>query len=227
MRKDWALVATGFVLLAIGHGLGLFFVPPEAMMGETGRIFYVHVPTAWNCLVMFLIAFVCAVMVLWSGHPKWDARTTGYVEVGTLYNVMLLFQGSIWARPTWGVYWTWDPRLTTAAVMAVTFAGVMVLRKLIEDPERRATAHAVATVVAFVNVPVVYMSVKWWRTLHQDMSSPSTVDSVMHWPLRTAAIGMLLLGVGFAMVRAELERRRIAIEDEAPELPPVPNPLEV
>ena len=227
MRMDWGFVVLGFVLLAIGHGLGLFWVPPEATMGETGRIFYVHVPTAWNCLVMFLVAFVCAVMMLWTGNRTWDARATGYVEVGTVLNVMLLYQGSIWAKPTWGVYWTWDPRLTTAAVMATTFAGVLVLRKLVEDVERRATAFSVATIIAFVNVPVVYFSVKWWRTLHQDMSSPSTVDQIMHWPLRTSAFGMLFLGIGLAMLRANIERKRIAIEDEAPDLPPVPTPLEI
>ena len=110
--------AVGFVLMAYGHYLGLFEAPEEAMMREVGRIFYVHVPTALVALFTYLIAFILAVGSLWTGGRKWDAYLEGTLEVGVLLNVLLTIQGSIWAKPTWGIWWTWDPRLTTTAIMA-------------------------------------------------------------------------------------------------------------
>ncbi len=227
MRKDWMLVALGFVLLTLGHGIGLFVAPAEAMMGNVGRILYVHVPTAWVALCVFLGAFICAIGVLWTSKLTWDAAMEGAVEVGVLLNGLLLVQGAVWARPTWGVYWTWDPRLTSALVMCVSFAAVLVLRSLIHQVQRRMTFSAIATILFFVNVPVVYMSVKWWNSLHQTMSSPETVDAMMVLPLRIAAFGMLFLATGLCMVRGRLALARLRREDGAPDLPPEPSPLEL
>ncbi len=227
MKWEIPLGVFGVLLLAAGHGMGLFMAPPEAMMGDVGRILYVHVPTAWMALVVYLISFVAAVGALWSGRRGWDATMEAAVEVGVLLNALLLVQGSIWARPTWGVWWTWDPRLTTAAVLLVAFGVVLVLRRTIEQPERRMVASAVATVVAFVDVPIVYYSVKWWRTLHQPFSSPKTVDSEMVTPLRVAAFGMLFLSIALVGARRRIALRDLAREDEAPDLPELPRPLEV
>ena len=227
MKWEVGVGALGFGLLGFAHYKGLFVTPPEAMMGDVGRILYVHVPTAWVAMCTFLAAFVAAIGALWTGRASWDALVEASVEVGVLLNAMLLVQGSIWARPTWGVFWTWDPRLTTAAVMALMFAVVLVLRHLIEQPERRMMASGVATVVAFVNVPIVYFSVKWWRTLHQPMSSPKTVDSVMVTPLRMAAFGVLFLAIAFTVARWRIAMRRLAAEQDAPDLPDLPQPMDL
>lgn len=220
MTWDRASLVLGLLLLVTGHGLGLFWAPPEAMMGDVGRILYVHVPTAWVALVTFLVAFVAAIGSLWSGRLRWDAAVESAAEVGVLLNGLLLVQGSIWARPTWGVWWSWDPRLTTTAVMMISFAVVLLLRRVIDEPGRRQVVSGVATIVAFVNVPIVYMSVKWWRTLHQPMSSPETVDSMMVLPLRIAAFGMLFLAIGMMGLRGRIALRALRDEAEAPELPP-------
>lgn len=227
--KKWEipLGALGLILLVVGHGIGLFVAPPEAMMGDVGRILYVHVPTAWVAMVVYVIAFIAAIGTLWGGKRRWDATMEASVEVGVLLNALLLVQGSIWARPTWGVWWTWDPRLTTAAVLLVAFGVVLVLRRTIEQPERRTVASAVATIVAFVDVPIVYFSVKWWRTLHQPFSNPRTVDSDMVTPLRIAAFGMLFLALAFVGLRRRLALQRIAVEDEAPDLPELPDQLDI
>lgn len=227
--KKWEipLGALGLILLVVGHGVGLFVAPPEAMMGDVGRILYVHVPTAWVAMVVYVIAFIAAIGTLWGGKRRWDATMEASVEVGVLLNALLLVQGSIWARPTWGVWWTWDPRLTTAAVLLVAFGVVLVLRRTIEQPERRTVASAVATIVAFVDVPIVYFSVKWWRTLHQPFSNPRTVDSDMVTPLRVAAFGMLFLALAFVGLRRRLALQRIAVEDEAPDLPELPDQLDI
>lgn len=220
-----ALAALGFATTAVAHVIGLFVAPAEAMMGDVGRILYIHVPTAWAAMLMYLFAFGAAVGSLWNGKRGWDASTTAFVEVGVVLTMLLLVQGSLWARPTWGVYWTWDPRLTTSAVMAAAFGVVLLLRRLIDQPARRQMATAVATIVAFVDVPIVYMSVKWWNSLHQTQSSPETVDRMMVLPLRVAAIGVTVLAFGLAVARWRTELARLASEEAAPDLPDTPAPL--
>ena len=216
---EFPLIGLALCLLVTGHYMGLFVAPKEAMMGDVGRIFYAHVPTAWVALCTYLVAFICAVGALWTARRGWDASHEAAVEVGVVLNALLLFQGSIWARPTWGTYWTWDPRLTTTAVMVMSFSVVLLLRKLLADPERRLRISGVATVFAFVNVPLVYFSVKWWRTLHQDFSSPATVDDRMVLALRISAFGMLFLAAGLVGLRRRLALMRMAHHDDAPELP--------
>ncbi len=202
----------GVILLIIGHGMGLFVAPKEAMMGETGRILYVHVPTAWIALVSYLCAFIAAVGALWNGKRTWDASVVGFVEVGVVLTALLLFQGSVWGRATWDTWWTWDPRLTTSAILLVAFSAVLLLRSVIEQPERRMLVSSVATIVAFVDVPIVYMSTKWWNSLHQTMSSPATVSETMVTPLRIAAFGMLFLMLGFVGLRRRIELVRLERE---------------
>lgn len=219
IRWEHLLLALGVGLVAVAHAWGLAYAPPEAMMGDVGRILYVHVPTAWVGLVMYTACFVAAVGALWSGRTGWDAAVEAFAEVGVVCNALLLFQGSVWARPTWGVWWTWDPRLTTSAVLLLLFVAVLVLRRTVSDPGRRLTVSAVATIVAYVDVPVVYFAVKWWRTLHQDFSSPETVSETMVTPLRMAAFGMLFLGVALATLRWRAIHARLADQAEAPALP--------
>ncbi len=227
MTWYYGSLGLGLVLLVIGHGIGLFAAPEEAMMGDVGRILYAHVPTAWVALVSYLVAFIAACGSLWTSKRSWDAFTQAAVEVGVLLNVLLLVQGSIWAKPTWGAWWTWDPRLTTTAIMAVTFVGVLVLRNLVHRPARRQMATAVATIFAFVNVPIVYKSVEWWNSLHQEYSSPDTVSDPMILPLRLAAFGMLFTSFGLMGWRASIGERRLLAEDTPEALPEPPEPLEI
>lgn len=224
MKWSVAFGGLGFILVAIGHYMGLFVAPKEAMMGDVGRILYVHVPTAWVALLTFLIAFVQGVGSLWTGKKGWDAALEATLEVGVFLNVLLTIQGSIWARPTWGVWWTWDPRLTTTAIMVFSFLGVLLLRRVMspDAPERRAALTAVGSIVAFVNVPIVYFSVKFWRSLHQDFSSTETVSSTMVLPLRIAAFGMLFLMVGLIIARAKIAMRRMQHAEGKLTLPPEP-----
>lgn len=222
-----ALTATGFLLITLGHAAGLFWAPREAMMGDVGRILYAHVPTAWVSLLTYLFAGVCASMALVTTKDKWDAGTHACVEVGLVLNVLLLFQGSVWAKPTWGTYWTFDPRLTTTAIMALSFAGILVLRHLVHDHDRRRVVTSVATILAFVNVPIVYMSVKWWKSLHQTQSSPDTVSDPMVWVLRTAAFGMLFLALGFILLRRDIALRRLQAAHGETDLPDAQDHIEL
>lgn len=219
-RPLWAygFLAAAVLLLGVGSYIGLAVAPPEHYMGDTQRIMYVHVPTAWNCLLAYSFAFFSALAFLFKRSWKWDSRLEAAMEVGVVTNFLLCVQGAIWAKPTWGVWWDWDPRLTTTAVMLFAFIGILALRRFVEDPVRRATWSAVATIVAFADVPIVYFSVKWWNSLHQVQSTPETVDAPMITPLRINAFGMLALIVGLIILRSRLAARRLQ-KELAPPLP--------
>jgi heme exporter protein C len=179
---------------------------------------YVHVPTAWNWMLAVLFSLFCAIAFLFRNDMKWDARLEAGLEVGTLFAFLLCCQGSIWAKPTWGVWWDWDPRLTTTAVLLFATLGILALRNFVEDPIKRAVWSSVATIIASVDLPIVYFSVKWWNSLHQVQSTPQTVSSPFHLPLRVNAFGVLFLMIGFIMVRTRIAAARQERELTQPEL---------
>jgi len=216
MKKAYVFVALGVVFLLAGSYLGLFVAPAEEYMGNVQRIMYVHVPTAWNWMLAVLFAFGAAIAFLFTANTKWDARLEAGLEVATLFAFLLCCQGSIWAKPTWGVWWDWDPRLTSVAVLLFAFLGILALRGFVDDPQRRAVWSAVATIIASVDLPIVYYSVKWWNSLHQQPSTPQTVSSQFHWPLRVNAFGVLFLMIGFIMLRTRVARYRLARETAMP-----------
>jgi len=199
---------TGLVLVLVGSWIGLFVAPAERFMGDVQRIMYVHVPTAWNAMLGYTFAFVFAVASLWTSRPKWDSALTATIEVSLVLNALLLIQGSIWARATWGVWWDWDVRLTTSLIMLLLFAGVLAMRSFVQDPDRRGTWTAVAAIVAYIDVPMVYFCVRWWRSLHQVQSTPDTVASSMILPLRMNAFALLFLGIWMVVYRARLATLR-------------------
>lgn len=217
-RTPYVLMAIGVILLLIGSYYGLFVAPAERYMGQVQRIMYVHVPSAWNGLLAITFAFVCAIMFLFRGDFKWDTRMEAAIEVGVLLAFLLCCQGAIWARPTWGVWWDWDPRLTTTAVLLFAFLGILALRKFVDDPVKRAIWSSVATIIAFVDVPIIYFSVRWWNSLHQVQSSPGTVSFQFYLPLRMNAFGILFLMTGFIMIRARIASLRLRSEMAAPAL---------
>ena len=192
--------------LAGGLYLGLVWAPPDAMMGDVQRIMYVHFPSWIATGLAYLTAFVCSLLYLVRRTPRLDYLAHAGVEVGVLFNATGLITGSIWGRPTWGVWWTWDPRLTTTAIMLVMFAGYLIVRAFIEDADARARVAALVGIVGFVNVPIVYMSVRWWRTLHQVQSSPSTVHPDMVVALRVMMVTFALLACYLMTRRYELAR---------------------
>lgn len=209
MKKTITIIGLlGVVLLIVGSYFGLALAPPEKHMGDVSRILYVHVPTAWVGLLCCTFAMVFAVAYLWTGKDVWDDRLVGALEVGVLLGGLLLIQGSLWGRVTWGVWWTWDVRLTTSLILFLLFAGILALRSFVEDPLRRATWSSVATIVAYVDVPLVYFCVRWFRSLHQMQSSPDTIHSTMIVPLRMNSFAMLFLAIWMISWRARIERSR-------------------
>lgn len=197
-------ILAGAVVLVVFLGTQLFGVltsPAEAGMGNLQKIMYVHVPAAWSAFLAFGLVFVMSIAYLLRRRDSHDLLAASAAEVGVVLTGLTLALGSIWGRPTWGVWWTWDPRLTSTAVLFIIFVGYLALRSFVDEPGQRARWAAAVGILGFLNVPVVYMSVRWWRTLHQPSSSPATVDDPYVWGLRTNA-------VAFVLVTAYLIRRR-------------------
>jgi heme exporter protein C len=202
---DWFGVVA--LLAVIGAQVfGVLTSPPDRDMGHLQKIMYVHVPSAWNAFIAFFVVAVASLAYLWKGDERHDLLAASAAEVGTLFTGLTLALGSIWGRPTWGVWWTWDPRLTTTAVLFLIFVGYLALRSFVEDADRRAQWSAAVGLLGALNVPIVYMSVKWWRTLHQMQSSPSTVDPEYVAARRVNGIALLLLLVYFIARRYHAAR---------------------
>jgi heme exporter protein C len=154
---------------------------------------YVHVPAAWASFAAFAVVFVSSVLYLWRRDERHDLLAASAAEVGAVFTGLALALGSIWGRPTWGVWWAWDARLTSTAILLMIYAGYLALRAFTEDDDKRARWSAAVGILGFINVPVVYMSVQWWETLHQARSTLDTVD-------RAYAVGLGLNGLAFLFV---------------------------
>ena len=179
-------------LAGAGAVLGLFVLPADALQGEVQRLLYIHVPVAWTMMLAFFVVFLMSILYLVQRKLKWDLLAASAAE---------LLLGSLWARPTWGIWWTWDPRITTTALLVPIYAGYLVVRSMTEDPDQRARWASVIGLIGFVQVPVVYLSVFWWRSLHQPPSSPRSMASAF-------GLVMLLGFVAYTLVFAYLWIRR-------------------
>ncbi len=213
-----AVAVVGLLLLVSGAWYGLFVAPPDREMGNVQRIMYVHVPAQWMALMAVTLNFVCSVAYLF--RPNWptDALAEASAEVGLFFGALGLVLGSIWGKPTWGVYWSWDPRLTSEAILLVAYAGYLALRRFIDDAERRAVWSAVVGIIIAVDIPIIWFSVRWWRSLHQMQSSPSTVDPDMVRALRWNAFAFFALWFFFLSTRYLIARARTAREVAPPPL---------
>jgi len=184
----WAL------LFFVGaQAVGVLISPPDRDMGHLQKIMYVHVPAAWTSFIAFGVVLIASIIYLWGRSERADLVAASAAEIGTVLTGLTLALGSIWGKPTWGVWWTWDPRLTSTAITFVIFVGYLALRSFVDDAERRARWSAVVGIFGALNVPIVYMSVKWWRTIHQMQSSPSTVDPEYALGLRLNAFAFLFV----------------------------------
>jgi len=212
-------VAGGIILAAFlaAQVTGIVISPAEAGMGHLQKIMYVHVPAAWSAFLAFGLVFIMSIAYLVRRNERHDLLAASAAEVGVVLTGLTLALGSIWGKPTWGVWWTWDPRLTSTAVLFVIFVGYLALRSFVDEPGQRARWAAAVGILGFLNVPIVYMSVRWWRTLHQPGSSPATVDDPYVWGLRTNAVAFLLVMAWFVRRRYQtaLTRSRAeALEEE-------------
>jgi len=154
------------IVLAVATYLALVFAPTEAVMGQVQRVFYFHIGTAWIGLLGFVIAAVAGIAYLVSKDSRWDRFEVAAVEVSTVFFFITIVLGAIWARPAWNTWWTWDPRLTTAAITELIYIAYFMLRQGIEDPEKRARFGAVYTLLGGLSAPITFMVIRLFRTIH-------------------------------------------------------------
>ncbi len=163
-RRIWA-VAT-LVMFPILLAMSWFYAPEDANQGAAQRIFYIHVPSAWIGFLAFFVVFVGSIAFLATGKRRWDDIASSSAEVGVVFTTGVLITGPLWGRPVWGVYWTWDPRLTSFLMLWLIYLSYIVLRGYIPEAVRRAKYSAVLGIVGFLDVPIVYLSARWWRSEH-------------------------------------------------------------
>jgi heme exporter protein C len=192
-----------FVFLVASQAIAIAISPPDRDMGDLQKIMYVHVPAAWMTMLAPLAVLFFGVRYLWKRNEEDDLLAASAAEVATTFAGLTLALGMIWGRPTWGVWWTWDPRLTSTLVLFLILAGYLALRAFVDDREQRAQWSAAVGVLGAINVPIVYMSVRWWRTIHQIQSSPSTVDPAYVIGLRLNAFAFLFVMIYFIRRRYE------------------------
>jgi heme exporter protein C len=154
------------VLLAIATWLVFFYAPIEIVMGQVQRVFYFHVANAWVGMLGFIVAAGAGIVYLRTHNQKWDIIELAAVEISLVFFFTTIVTGSIWAYPAWGTWWTWDPRLTTAAILEMIYIAYLLLRQGIEDPERRARFGAVYTLIGALSVPITFLSIRLFRTIH-------------------------------------------------------------
>jgi heme exporter protein C len=223
-----ALAVLGALAMLAALAMVFLYAPRERTMGDVQRIFYFHVAAAWVGFAAFAVTCVASVAYLARRDARHDRLAHSSGEVGLAFMAMAVVTGSLWARPVWGVYWTWEPRLTISAVQLGVYLAYAMVRGLVEDPERGARFAAVYGILAFVTVPLSWFAIRWWRTIHPDIVTggggmgltPPMVQTLL---AAIVAFSILYLALVRARVRLEasaerLARLRLAVEEREEEM---------
>lgn len=166
MKKYAYMAFFGAICLGISQFLIYQYAPLEKTMGYAQKIFYYHLPIAWWCFMSFFFSFVTGTLYLIKRESKYDKMSYASAEIGFMLATLTLITGSVWGRHSWGVWWTWDPRLTTSLVLWFIYAAYLIVRTMPMPYERRATVSAVISIVGFLDVPLVFFSARLWRSIH-------------------------------------------------------------
>lgn len=193
-----------------------YVAPTERTMGEIQRIFYFHASSGWAGMTAFSVSFLANLLYVWRRQPKWDWLAVSGAEVGLAFMTVVLITGPIWARPVWGIWWTWDARLTSSFVLWLLYVSYLVLRTLIEEPDRRALLSALFGIFAFIDVPIVFGAIRWWRTQHPApviMGEPgSGLEPTMRKVFFLSVLALHALMVLLISERYRLEKLRSEVE---------------
>ena len=207
-RLPGALAGAGLVA---GIVMAFGVAPREVTQGNVQRIMYLHVPSVWVAYLAFVVVFVASIVYLAKRAEAADRVAHASAEVGVLFTAVTIASGSIWGKPTWGTWWTWDARLTSVAILFVMYLGYLLLRGMIEDRERAARYSAVLGIVAALDLPLIHFSVYWWRTLHQPPSivkpGAATLPPAILAALLVNFAAFTLLYAYFVLTRVRLLRR--------------------
>jgi heme exporter protein C len=201
------------IVMVVALYLVFVYAPAERTMGDMQRIFYFHVSSAWVGFFAFFVTLIASIVYLWKGARRWDIVALSSVEVGVTFMTMAIISGSIWAKVAWNVWWTWDPRLTTSTILWLIYVSYLMLRNAIDEEARQARFAAVHGIVGFVSVPITFMAIRWWRTIH-----PVILDSG-GFSLATPMLITMLFCIGaFTLLYFILLIYRVRLEQLADEV---------
>ena len=209
---SWMLLPT----MTIALGAIFLYAPTERIQGVVQRIFYFHVPLAWVSYLAFFVVFVCGSVYLWRRDWRWDRWARCSAEVGVVFATLFIVTGSLWAKPIWGTWWTWDARLTSSFILWLIYVGYLMLRSYVSDQGQGARFGAVLGIIGFLDVPIVQLSVTWWRTLHPDPtivqeSGKVGIPPEMVLTLVLSLAAVTLLYMYLLVQRVRLEELRDAV----------------
>lgn len=211
-RAMVVLSALSAVAMLMAVYSALVYAPTERTMGPLQRIFYLHVPTAFTAFLAFGVAFVASIAYLAGGQRRWDSIAYSAVEIGEVLATLVILTGMLWGRAAWNTWWTWDPRLTTTLVLWLIYAGYLILRGSVEDEVRRARYSAVLGIIGFIDVPVVFVAIRWWSSIHPVILQTSGVrlEPKMLAALLVSLAAFIVLFATLLVARIDLE----ALTDE-------------
>ena len=197
------------ILTAIGLVIGLAIAPTDFQQGDSYRIIFIHVPSAWMSMFLYLVMAFWGALALGFNTRLSAMMAQALAPTGALMTFIALWTGSLWGRPTWGTYWAWDARMTSELILLFLYLGIIALRNAIDDPRRADRACAILSIVGAINVPIIYYSVKWWNTLHQG----STVRPGESKMATIMLVGMLVMSLAawFYAIAIVLARVRVII----------------
>ncbi len=215
--RTWAmwLATLGIVGVLVMHYLVFFWVPTEATQGIIQMIFYIHVPAAWVAFMAFGVSALCSAVYLWLGEEHMDEAAVSAAEGGMVFTTVVLVTGPLWAKIAWGTYWTWDPRLTFTLLLWFIYLGYFMVRGSSTNPERGKRFSAVVSIVGALDIPLIHMSVQWFRGMHpgpvvMKPGSP-TLSSSMLVTLMVGLVSFTLLFWGLFFFRYTLAVARHAV----------------
>ena len=203
------------LLIPLAIGMVFFYAPLEKTMGSVQKIFYFHLPLALTAFLSFFIACIAGIMYLRSKQRIWDARLAASIEIGVVLTTLVLITGSLWGKPIWNTYWTWDPRLTTSLILWFIFASCLILRSAIEEEGKRATFSAVLAIIGFLDVPIVFFSARLFRSIHPTVIRSDSVglETSMLITLLICLAAMLVFWIGLYKFRVSLQLQEAQIND--------------
>lgn len=207
----------GVGLVALSLILIFLYAPTDSVQGQPQRIFYLHLPAAWLAYFSFFLIFVSSIVYLLTHRTGWDRLARASAELGFVFTTLVLLTGSIWGRPIWGTWWTWDARLTTTLILWFIYLAYFALRSYVSDPERKARYAAVLGIIGFVDVPIIHMSVLWWRTLHPQpvvvRSGGPAMPPAMLLTMLVTLLAFFVLYLFLLVEKYELERMKDTLVD--------------
>lgn len=209
-----ALLGLSWASMLVALYLVFIWVPTESNLGLSQRIFYLHVPVAWVGFLAFGLVFISSVAYLARSNSGWDNLAYSAAEVGVVFTTLILLTGMLWAKPVWGIWWSWSPRLTTSLILWLIYVAYLMLRSYSSDSSQGPRYAAVLGIIGFIDVPIVYFSIQWWRDVHPEriVGVEQALESSMYLTLLAGVVAFTCLFSYLVLARFQLRSSEQALE---------------